>query len=1006
MKTLYRIWRHSMFVLGLISIPFFANAQDENPQDYSVNVAYDKMNVAPPPETWMFMKYGGQRPSLYTGTVKADIPIYTYKDKDFEIPISLTYASNGLLPNVQASSVGLGWMLQAGGGFIMQEVNGVLDDGGAGNVSGYSSYIKNLDPLDRSLMARISLYYDLPFPAISSDPNNDEAGPYYETTPDIFTFNFCGHSGKFLTTHAGTHIFNTNHPSGEYKIDFLRNRITITTGDGYKYKFQISGESSISTNTLNNHNSHNDNRKWNLHQIMAPNGRTVEFNYILEGFENRRGAGFSSIFYETYTAGFWHVRGESFEPVNSLSSAKSLMYYPYIVSSSGTISLISTITIDNQTHIEFQYSARKYQEEGWSSDGSGPGDPGALNNNSRGFTTLATPKKLDGIKVRSRIGSGPEYILKKCTLEYDYGLSSGNQIMLLKNVSLSGIGSYQMDYYNSQNPFPYHGTPAIDHWGYYNGQESNHLLSAIPDPYFDGLIACFRSDSRDPHSEFAIQGMLKKLVYPTGGHSIFNYEDHTFSEATIGGQYLSKNFNTDNYRVNSTTWRTGGLRIHNITDYSATGQRLKWIDYAYTDYLGYNAGILTCFPIYIQNYRIPGWASAQRMRQQAADYQFTNNDVNEILGYHASKTHIEYSSVREINSDGSYTVYSFTNSSSASVPDDDVPGAYYYKHNYCEAPEVTLPISLESQRGKLVWVEHYDNTGHIKSRTENLYDYSKELSYVVQAKFAPFNAYEHWIYTDDYPLEKTVSTTFSGNNRISSVINYRYNDKNQLSESTTVNSKQDSIRIRNIYAHEMAPGIVRDSILEQNLLALPWKTIKTVREQSGVEKTVDAALYSYKLASGKIVPAAIASAGNLPLSAAIEPTYKTETSFDIYDDFGNLVQTTDKTGKTNSYVWGYGGMYVLAKIEDVTIDQIINRGFPTLLTRLIPGELNTAQRQAATWWGRTTLYEYKPLIGITKITDPYGITTSYTYNSDNKLYQIKDHDGNIIKQYNYSTDNQ
>lgn len=36
------------------------------------------------PQVWNFIKYGGQTPDLYTGTVRAEIPIYTYEDLDFE----------------------------------------------------------------------------------------------------------------------------------------------------------------------------------------------------------------------------------------------------------------------------------------------------------------------------------------------------------------------------------------------------------------------------------------------------------------------------------------------------------------------------------------------------------------------------------------------------------------------------------------------------------------------------------------------------------------------------------------------------------------------------------------------------------------------------------------------------------------------------------------------------------------------------------------------------------
>lgn len=79
------------------------------------------------PEVWAFMKYGNTSTNLYTGTVHVDIPIYNYSDDDFDIPISIGYASNGYMPNVQTSSLGLGWFLNAGGN-ISREIRGLPDE--------------------------------------------------------------------------------------------------------------------------------------------------------------------------------------------------------------------------------------------------------------------------------------------------------------------------------------------------------------------------------------------------------------------------------------------------------------------------------------------------------------------------------------------------------------------------------------------------------------------------------------------------------------------------------------------------------------------------------------------------------------------------------------------------------------------------------------------------------------------------------------------------------------
>lgn len=998
MKTFDLTWRHIALAAGLFLISAPGYGQDEeHPDGYSIQLAYDQMNAATPPETWMFMKYGGQRPNLYTGTVQVSIPLYTYKDQDFELPLTLSYASNGYLPNVQASSVGLGWMLNAGG-FIIQEKNGDNDL----DSSGYLSYIKEVPSSNQSLMSRITINQQ-------GTPVIRYTGPSgkmkeYETTPDIFSFNFCGHSGKFIITHKGIKVFNTTHPSGEYKVDISRN-ITITTGNGYKYTFENSQNNVRYENTFTQDKNYVNDGRWNLRRITAPNGRIVELEYISTDYTNRRATGLSNKFYDAYK-GTWAIIGEEFKYFTTKPLKKKYAFFPYILSSSGKVSLLNKIIIDNRTYIDFHYSPRKYGEQGWTSYTASYGNPGLLTNSAAGLTGLATPSKLDEIQVRSTIQGSRQ--LKTCTFDYQYA-QSGNPVMMLKTVKVSGEGTYRMKYYKSNAFFPYHGTPAIDHWGYYNGQTSDNLMTAIPDPDLTGFSYKLGSYSRDPDSEYAIQGMLSELTYPTGGSSVFNYESHDFSHFTEGGvgNNLADLFNPNKCKIDETTWRTGGLRIESITDYGSPGILAKKTSYIYKDSAGQKSGILTDLPKYVYSYWFPEMVTiADEMRNRVQAIQNLNGNLEEILGYNAGKTHIEYGAVQEVSRDGSYTIYNFTNSND--VGDQYGPGDCYYDPNgYDEGPQDELPVSLESQRGKLIRTEHYDSYGEKKSVTEYHYDYGDEtLPYVAQAKIAPFTAYEHWIYIDDYPFTDQTTTTYFGSNSIASTVHYKYNSHKQIIQTETVDSKGDTIRIRNTYAHEMAPGSIRDSILNKNLVSLPLKTIKTVQKPTGEEQIVDAVSYTYDLFNGRVLPASVATGCNLPLPVSSEPKFKVQTSFDKYNALGNIAQTTDKTGRSTSYVWGYGGLYILAKVEHTTIDDIISNGYPDILTNMLrTGNLSIEQRKAITRWGCTTMYEYRPLVGITKVTDPYGISTYYEYNEDHKLHQILNHDKKVLAQYNYSTDN-
>lgn len=54
---------------------------------------------------------------------------------------------------------------------------------------------------------------------------------------------------------------------------------------------------------------------------------------------------------------------------------------------------------------------------------------------------------------------------------------------------------------------------------------------------------------------------------------------------------------------------------------------------------------------------------------------------------------------------------------------------------------------------------------------------------------------------------------------------------------------------------------------------------------------------------------------------------------------------------------------------------------------------------------KMTTYNYKPLVGILSVTDPNNSTTFYEYDAQNKLKNIKDEAGNILKNYQYHYQN-
>jgi len=74
-----------------------------------------------------FIRYGETDVSLFSGKMSLEVPIYHYKDNDFDIPIKLVYTAEGFKPTKRADLVGLDWTLVAGG-CITREVYGAADD--------------------------------------------------------------------------------------------------------------------------------------------------------------------------------------------------------------------------------------------------------------------------------------------------------------------------------------------------------------------------------------------------------------------------------------------------------------------------------------------------------------------------------------------------------------------------------------------------------------------------------------------------------------------------------------------------------------------------------------------------------------------------------------------------------------------------------------------------------------------------------------------------------------
>src|SRR5690348_14728300 len=86
---------------------YLSNAQDTTNTIGRVSIAS--------PNAASLGKYGDIPVSYHTGLPQISIPIYTIESGSLKLPISLSYHASGLKVQEQASWVGAGWALNAGG---------------------------------------------------------------------------------------------------------------------------------------------------------------------------------------------------------------------------------------------------------------------------------------------------------------------------------------------------------------------------------------------------------------------------------------------------------------------------------------------------------------------------------------------------------------------------------------------------------------------------------------------------------------------------------------------------------------------------------------------------------------------------------------------------------------------------------------------------------------------------------------------------------------------------
>lgn len=239
---------------------------------------------------------------------------------------------------------------------------------------------------------------------------------------------------------------------------------------------------------------------------------------------------------------------------------------------------------------------------------------------------------------------------------------------------------------------------------------------------------------------------------------------------------------------------------------------------------------------------------------------------------------------------------------------------------------------------------------------------------------------------------------------------------------TVTESSGALFKTKTYYSHDYNTSIVSSNeakgikkLVDLNKLS-PVESL-LIRTVSGIDYVIKGSLMAFKkdtalpdtaysLVLDKPIPLSsfVKSYVNILGVFIKDKNYRADLNFSLYNNYGNVIEQQYTNGAKELYLYGYKGLYPVAKIinaDYVQLASVINQDYLYGITDDITlrNYLNALRANLPN--AQVTTYTYSPLIGMTSQTDAKGETIFYEYDSFQRLKNIKDQYGNILKNNNY-----
>jgi len=952
---------------------------------YSQTTPFTLPRVTPSsPVATEMTKYINYPVDLSNGLVKISIPLYEIVDGDIKIPITLNYHASGLKPNMRSNDcLENGWSINAGPTLSRNII------GGADELFYFYDMIVNQQPTYQQLNLVANQEKDIALDEFHYSLLNNNGRLYFKRLT----------ASQLRPVTIPVEPINVTLPVANNYTNF----INITDSKGLQYFFGGS-EEKYKDFVLSQYGSTRPSvpTSWKINKIYSPtSNRTVSFDY----YDN-----ISQIPYLRETDAVTMIDDISCQcqydiPIIRIldSSGLSDRYYTCTVTGQLEPKNYYELSIPRGYQFPMRSTEAVYQRNSYIKTirFSGGRVEFTKNENNR--------KGLTSIRVYDNNNALVKQIEFFQTLTYDT-----LPLLFLNQIKITSPTETESEVYSFQyNNWTVNKNPrSIDKWGYYNAENNTTLIPPISTqvminnfPNISMQATVNIPGSNRESNETAMQdGILKGIIYPTGGRTNFIYEAHRYKDS-------------DGY-----VKLAGGLRIKQIQDVNESGNTTyRNFKYSTSSDFTDGAGIQNVIPmggsypsdpnfIYYSEVKYSSFIEAYQLESTFKERTWSDNSIVNLFSEYGSSVSYQY--VTETLSSDSYG-YQNTGEQKYSF---DVGPLYPFKYantfivsdskdGWTKGNQLT---KTNTKKSGDYYYETVSNTnfgynlefgyGDSENRITQWYVFESQKvcgvdENLVSEQYKKIDYIWKDLSTGRDLLVGEDESTVNTNGTILQTTDYSYDTYGNITQTikNTSRSTDEKEIATFMYTKDMVnagrdPAGTYAAMVNNNIVSIPIE-VKKYKNSVSDENLLTTVTTNYAKFNNKFY------APSEMISKVKNSTNPRKLLFTQYDNRGNILEQQNIDGTKEVYLWGYWGQHPVAKVMGSnwgTVSTLVDTTYlysgvetqvKLQLTNLRNAFVNNSNVHVST-------YLYKPLTGMISETDPSDRTFYYEYDGFGRLKRI------------------